>query len=68
LSEIHPGAWAEHLAGLAQTQPSEYKHPKLRADITLFGFITAMKVEEIVADQFGPGYLEQKIEWGGWPE
>jgi hypothetical protein len=64
LSEIHPGAWADHLAGLAQTQPSEYKHPKLRASITLFGFITAMKIDEIVADQFGPGYLEQKVEWG----
>ena len=68
LSEIHPGAWAEHLAGLAQKQPSEYKHPKLRADITLFGFITAMKVDEIVADQFGPNYLEQKVEWGAWGE
>ena len=62
------GAWADHLAELAQTQPSEYKHPKLRADITLFGFITGMKIDEIVADQFGPGYLEQKVEWGGWGE
>jgi hypothetical protein len=68
LSEIHPGAWADHLAGLAQKQPSEYKHPKLRASVTMFGFITAMKVDEIVADQFGPGYLEQKVQWGAWPE
>jgi hypothetical protein len=68
LSEIHPGAWADHLAELARTQPSEYKDPKLRADITLFGFITGMKIDEIVADQFGPGYLGQKVEWGTWGE
>ena len=34
----------------------------------MFGFITAMKVDEIVADQFGPRYIEQKVEWGTWPE
>jgi hypothetical protein len=64
LAEINPGDWADHLAALAQEQPSEYTHPKLRASVTMFGFITAMKVDEIVADQLGPDYLEQKIAWG----
>jgi hypothetical protein len=64
LSEIHPGPWAEHLLALAETQPREYKHPKLRASVTMFGFITAMEVDEIVADQFGQRYLEEKVEWG----
>jgi hypothetical protein len=68
LSEIHSGAWADHLAALARKQPSEYKHPKLRASVTMFGLITAMNVDEIVANQFGPGYLEQKVEWGAWPD
>lgn len=67
LSEIHPGPWAEHLALLAETQPSEYKHPRLRASVKMFGFITAMEVDAIVADQFGPGYLDQKVAWGTWP-
>jgi hypothetical protein len=67
LSEIYPGLWAEHLALLAETQPSEYKHPKLRDSVRMFGFITAMEVDEIVADQFGHRYLEQKVEWGTWP-
>lgn len=64
LSEIHPGTWADHLAALAETQPIEYRHPKLLASVTMFGFITAMEVDVIVADQFGPGYLKQKVEWG----
>jgi hypothetical protein len=68
LAEIHPGDWADHLASLAKMQPAEYKHPKLRASVTMFGFITAMKVDEIVAEQFGPSYLQQKVEWGTWPE
>ena len=68
LSEIHPGPWAGHLSLLAGTQPSEYEHPKLRASVKMFGFITAMEVDEIVADQFGRRYLEQKVEWGTWPK
>jgi hypothetical protein len=68
LSGIDSGSWAEHLAKLAKAKPSEYKHPKLRASIRMFGFITAMKVDEIVADQFGVGYLEQKVEWGSWSD
>jgi hypothetical protein len=68
LSEIHPGTWADHLSSLAGAQPLEYKHPKLRASVTMFGFITAMEVDEIVADQFGPGYLGQKVAWGSWPD
>jgi hypothetical protein len=34
----------------------------------MLGFITAMDVDEIVAEQFGRRYLEQKVEWGSWPE
>lgn len=68
LSDIYPGDWAVHLAGLASRTPSEYKHPKLRDSVMMFGFITAMEVDEIVADQFGPSYLEQKVAWGSWPE
>lgn len=68
LAEIHPGPWADHLSLLAETQPSEYKHPKLRASVKMFGFITAMEVGEIVDDQFGHRYLEQKVEWGTWPK
>ena len=64
LSEIHSGPWVEHLSLLAETQPSEYKHPKLRDSVRMFGFITAMDVEQIVADQFGRCYLEDKVEWG----
>lgn len=64
LAEIHPGPWADHLARLAQTQPFPYKHPKLRASVTMFGFITAMEVGEIVAEQLGRRYLEEKVEWG----
>ncbi len=64
LSEIHSGQWADHLAVLAGSQPFEYKHPELRASVTMFGFITAMEVDEIVADQFGQRYLEDKVEWG----
>jgi hypothetical protein len=67
LSEIHPGPWAEHLLSLAEREPFEYKHPKLRASVTLFGFITAMEVDQIVAEQFGIRYLEGKVEWGTWP-
>jgi hypothetical protein len=67
LSEIHPGPWVEHLASLAETQPLEYKNPKLGASVTMFGFITAMEVDEIVAEQFGHRYLEQKAAWGTWP-
>jgi hypothetical protein len=33
----------------------------------MFGFITAMEVDEIVAEQFGHRYLEQKAAWGTWP-
>lgn len=68
LSEIHNGNWSEHLASLADAQPFQYKHPKLRASVTLFGFITAMEVDEIVAGQFGQQYIGRKVEWGTWPE
>jgi hypothetical protein len=64
LSEIHPGPWADHLSSLAEVQPMEYKHPKWFAAPKEFGFITAMQIDEIVADQFGRRYLEQKVEWG----
>jgi hypothetical protein len=68
LSEIHPGPWAEHLLSLSETRPFEYKNPKLRASVTMFGFITAMEVDEIVAGQLGQRYLDEKVEWGTWPE
>lgn len=68
LAEIHSGDWADHLASLAQAQPAEYKHPKLRASVRMFGFITAMEVETIVAEQLGPAYLGQKVAWGEWPQ
>lgn len=65
LSEIHPGDWADHLVELAQKQPSEYERPKMGASHdTMFGFVTVMKVDEIVVDQFGPEYVGQKVEWG----
>jgi hypothetical protein len=66
LAEIHPGPWAEHLSSLAETEPFEYKHPKLRASVKMFGFITAMEVDKIVVEQFGQHYLGRKVEWGTW--
>jgi hypothetical protein len=53
---------------LLKKSPDSISPWKLRASVTMFGFITAMKVNEIVADQFGHGYLEQKVAWGAWPE
>jgi len=64
LSEIYSGSWVDHLASLAEATPFEYKHPKLRADVVLFGFITAMDVERIVANEFGRRYLDEKVKWG----
>ena len=43
---------------------SKMKHPRLRDSVTLVGFITAMEVDKVVADQLGPDYLGQKIAWG----
>jgi hypothetical protein len=67
LAEIHPGPWADHLAQIAKAKPAEYKHPKLRASVRMFGFITAMEVEDIVRDQFGSRYVGKKVAWGQWP-
>ncbi len=63
LSEIHPGRWADHLLRLSEAQPTLYHHPKLLAHIQSFGFITSMKVDEIVAEEFGPLYIDQKVAW-----
>lgn len=64
LSEICPGAWAQHLASLADTAPFTYDRPSLRGSYQMFGFITAMDVEATVVDQLGPRYLKEKVAWG----
>jgi hypothetical protein len=64
LEEIHSGTWSKHLSSLANLDPFPYHHPNLRADVTLFGFITAMEVDALVAKQFGNKYLNEKVEWG----
>jgi hypothetical protein len=64
LGEIHPGAWSDHLAALAEATPLEYTNPGSRGSFSLFGFVTEMEVEEIVAREFGRRYLEDKVAWG----
>jgi hypothetical protein len=69
LAEIQPGKWAEHLGELADKEPVSYKHPKLRTSVPLlFGFITAMDVDQIVQAEFGKRYFNRKVKWGTIPE
>ena len=68
LAEIDSGPWAKHIASLAQTVPFEYKDPRLRSSVTLFGFITTMDVDTIVEREFGSRYLDAKVEWGWYDD
>ena len=67
LAEIHSGDWADHLHQLADVEPFYYKHPKLRTNVPMFGFITAMDVDSLVSKQFGKRYLKSEVDWGTFP-
>jgi hypothetical protein len=64
LAEIGPRDWADHLEALAGVTPFEYKHPKLRASGTRFGFLTDMEVKDWIAQKWGQRYIDGKVAWG----
>jgi hypothetical protein len=66
LSEFQPGAWAEHLAALAEASPFEYIPENRRARHKPFGLITSVDVAKIVTEEFGPQYLGGKVAWCSW--
>jgi len=64
LREIEGEKWANHLADLAESTPFEYKDPKLRSNIILFGFVTSMDAEKIIYLEMGEKYTGETVEWG----